>query len=224
MRNFQLSPLPVFGQLAQTYAPSAVWGGSTTQEVRYAPIPKKKATQLWHKARDFERQTRRAGRQDGALGRNGLAVLHALIFDFLNYTTGRLDPAIATIAQVAGISARSAARGLAKLRAANVVNWLRRCSASMEDGRFTLRQDTNAYAILPSVNWCGYRPPPELVTARPQPWQWGACPPLLAGLKATAEAESWGGRPAVLLELESDPKDQLALALARLGKLAIPKG
>ena len=31
----------------------------------------------------------------------------------------------------------------------------------LEDGRFTLEQDTNAYAILPSSQWRGYREPPE---------------------------------------------------------------
>ena len=57
----------------------------------------------------------------------GLAVLYALLFDFLNYASGRLDPAIDTIAQAANISPRSAARGLANLKAAGVLNWARRC-------------------------------------------------------------------------------------------------
>ena len=59
------------------------------------------AVKIFHKARAFERQTRQKGKQDGALGRNGLLVLHTLIFDFLNYVTGRLDPAIETIAKKA---------------------------------------------------------------------------------------------------------------------------
>ena len=68
-----------------------VWSDSTRKEVKFQPLPKKKAVKLYHEARRFERMTRAAapkGHQDGALGRNGLAVLHALIFDFLNFATG----------------------------------------------------------------------------------------------------------------------------------------
>jgi hypothetical protein len=87
---------------------------------------------LYHKARRFERRTRQAGRQDGALGRNGLAVRHALLFDFLNYNSGQLDPAYATIAKQACISVRSVARGLVNLKVAGVLNWLRRCVPIVE--------------------------------------------------------------------------------------------
>src|SRR5271168_947137 len=106
-----LSALPGFAP-PKTYAAWPVWRDSTTAEVRFAPLPKKKAVRLYHKARQFERQTRQKGKQDGALGRNGLAVLHAMLFDFINYATGRLDPAYSTIAHKACISIRSAARGL----------------------------------------------------------------------------------------------------------------
>jgi hypothetical protein len=77
-------------------------------------------------------------------------VLHALIFDLLNYTTGALWPSQKTIARFANISPRSVARGLLKLKAAGVVNWLRRCVEDWQGGRFCLRQETNAYAILPA--------------------------------------------------------------------------
>ena len=75
----------------RTHAAWPVWRDSTTKPVKFMPLPKKQAVKLYHKARAFERQTRRKGKQDGALGRNGLAVLHALIFDFLDYATGELD-------------------------------------------------------------------------------------------------------------------------------------
>ena len=58
-----------------TCAPWPVWRDSTTSKVKFMPLPKKQATKLFHKARQFERQTRRPGKQDGALGRNGLGVL-----------------------------------------------------------------------------------------------------------------------------------------------------
>ena len=101
LANF-MPTLPGLAGLAgslRAYAPSPCWRDSTTQPVKWQRMPKKIAVKLWHRARDFERRTRRPGKQDGALGRNGLAVLHALIFDCLNYATGRLDPAIATIAR-----------------------------------------------------------------------------------------------------------------------------
>ena len=107
-----------------------------------------------------------------------------MIFDCLNYASGRLDPAIATIAKLAAISDRSAARGLAALKAAGVLNWLRRCKGEMEDGRYTLRQESNAYAILPASQWHGYTPPAE--PPAPDPAAWGATPPLPDAVTAAA--------------------------------------
>jgi len=188
----------------KTYAPSPVWRDSTTQPVTWQRVPKKVAVQTYHRARDFERKTREPGRQDGALGRNGLAVLHSLIFDWLDYRTGQLEPAISEIAKKACISLRSAARGLANLKAAGVLNWLRRCHAVMKDGRFTLAQDTNAYAILPPSQWRGYRPPAE--PPAPDPATWGACPALPDAVAAADIARSAGdGMAGMLRELESDP-------------------
>src|ERR1700689_4305360 len=112
LANF-MPPIPgmtAFAGSLKTYAPSPVWRDSTTDDVKFQPLPKKQAVKLYHRARDFERRTRQPGKQDGAIGRNGLAVLHALIFDFLDFRTGQLDPAHATIAAKAGISPRSVAR------------------------------------------------------------------------------------------------------------------
>ena len=153
----------------RTYAAWPVWKDSTTAKVRFAPLPKKQATKLYHKARQFERQTRQKGKQDGALGRNGLAVLHALIFDFLDYATGQLDPAYANIARKACRSVRSVARGLANLKLAGVLNWLRRAAETRdEQGRFCLEQDTNAYAVLPSSQWLGFIDQPEAPPPHPR--------------------------------------------------------
>ena len=95
------APLP-FLPLPQTYAAWPVWSDSTTETVRFQPMPKKAATRLWHRARDFDRGTHEPGRHGGAVGHVGLAVLHALIFDFLNHRTGRLDPSYQAIALKAG--------------------------------------------------------------------------------------------------------------------------
>ena len=108
-----LPPLPGFTALARTYAPWPVWTGSTTQPVRFAAMPKKAAVRLWHRARDFDRGTHQPGHHGGAVGHTGLAVLHALIFDFLNHRTGRLDPSYAAIAAKAGVCVRTVAIGAA---------------------------------------------------------------------------------------------------------------
>ncbi len=198
----------------KTYAPSPIWSHSTTAELRFQPMKKKQAAKLWHEARRFERSTRQPGRQDGALGRNGLAVLYALLFDFLNYASGRLDPAIDTIAQAANISPRSAARGLANLKAAGVLNWARRCIADIgEAGRIVFRQLSNAYAVLPVSQWFGHRPRPE--APPPEAGTWGDHPPLPPLIEQAAEAEGIGAQ---IRTLELDPADELAAALARLGR------
>jgi len=167
--------LPVPGLGIASRAPGPVWRDSTRKEVRFQPLPKRQAVKLFHHARRLERQTRARNRQDGAIGRNGLLALHALLFDFMHYASGRLDPSIKAIARAANISESSVKRGLVKLKAAGVVTWLRRCAEDWIDGRFVLRQQTNAYGVLPASQWRGYEPP----VAPPAPF-----------------AGSWGGSPA----------------------------
>jgi hypothetical protein len=215
------TPLPlgglVTGLTGTARAVWPVWRDSTRKEVKFQPLPKKKATRLYHEARRFERQTRnQSGHQDGALGRNGLAVLHALIFDFLNYATGALFPSIKAIAYAANISPRSVSRGLAKLKSCGVVNWLRRCAEDWQDGRFVLRQETNAYGILPATQWRGYALEPE--APAPTGDTWGAQPPLPTCLESACQEAAQGSLAQMLRELEADPRDPLAAVLARLGR------
>ncbi len=211
-----ITPLPGFAG-PKTYAAWPVWKDSARADVKFQPLPKKRAVRLYHEARRFERQTRTPGHQDGAIGRNGLALLHALIFDCLNYASGRLDPSYATLARLANISVRSVARGLVKLKAAGVLNWIRRCAESVRDGRFTLEQETNAYAVLPASQWSGYRPPPP--APPPDRGTWGDHPPLPDMItQAADELRRGGDRQSVLRLLDADPTNALALALARLGR------
>ena len=77
-----------------------------------SPCPRRPLCKLWHRARDFDRGTHQPGRHGGALGHTALAVLHALIFDFLNHRTGRLDPSYAAIARKAGVCVRTVATAL----------------------------------------------------------------------------------------------------------------
>jgi hypothetical protein len=200
----------------KTYAAWPVWKDSTTQKVKFTPLPKKKAVRLYHKARAFERQTRQPGKQDGALGRNGLLVLHALIFDFLNYVSGKLDPAIESIARKACVSDSSVKRGLASLKRSGVLNWIRRAAETHDEkGRFRLEQDTNAYGILPVSQWRGFiddeAPPPD-------PSSWGATPPLPSLIDQAAEEMRHDACKTALAILDTDPGDELAAQLASFGR------
>jgi hypothetical protein len=213
---YALPTLPGFTP-PKTFAVWPVWRDSTTAKVKFQEMPKRQAVRLFYKARRFERQTRQPGRQDGALGRNGLAVLHALIFDLLNYQSGRLDPSYAKIAEKACISVRSVARGLSRLKAAGILHWLRRCAESWRDGRFCLEQETNAYAIQPASQWLGFielpDPPPPL------PGTWGDHPPRDTFAEAAADAQA-GSMQAAIAGLSAAGEyggDALAAALAQFG-------
>jgi len=209
-----LPPLPGFTALSRTYAPWPVWSGSVAKPVRFAPLAKKAAVRLWHRARDFDRSTHQPGRHGGALGPTALAVLHSLIFDFLNHRTGRLDPSYAAISAKAGVCVRTVATALKRLREMGILHWVRRCAERWQDGRFVLEQETNAYAVLPESQWRGYRPPEE-PPAAPWPDTLGNPPPVPAAL---AQATLEGGLVSKVHVLASDPKDGLAAALARLGR------
>jgi hypothetical protein len=199
-------------------APWPVWSGSTRKRVKFQPLTRRQAARTWHDARRFERQTRQPGRQDGALGRNGLAVLHAFLFDFINHATGQLTPTRATIARAANISIRSVDRGLAKLKATGVINWIRRCAEEIEDGIYRLRQQASAYFVLAQSQWRGFWSPPE--APLPYPEAWGQTPPLPDPLTMASRLHAEGAsREAQFAALECDPHEEVANSLAGLFRL-----
>ena len=201
----------------KTYAAWPVWSDSTTKEIKFQPLPKKAAVKLWHRARDFDRQTSKRECHGGAVGHSALQVLHTLIFDFLNYGSGRLDPSYAAIAKAANVCERTVANAIKRLKGLGILNWVRRCAEKWQDGRYVLEQDTNAYAVLPSSQWRGYKEPPE--APPPAAGTWGDHPPLPSLLaQAVAERKVGGTLKGVIGILECDPSDELALALARLGR------
>jgi hypothetical protein len=219
-----LPSLPGFDSLRpKTYAAWPVWRDSTTKKVRFSPLPKKQAVKQFHKARDFERQTRQPGKQDGALGRSGLGVMHTLLFDFIDYATGRLEPSLAAIACKACMSVSSVKRGLANLKAAGVLNWIRRAGETRDEkGRFCLKQDTNAYGVLPPSQWLGFIDRPE--APPPHPSTWGATPPLPSVIaQAVAERQDGASFEATIKRLEDDPGDGLAAVLASFGRLVLER-
>jgi hypothetical protein len=175
----------------QTYAPHPVWSGSTSKPVQFTPLPKKVAMRLWQYGREFDQQTKEKGRHGGAVGHTGLQVLQVLIFDFLNFATGRLDPSQAAIAGKANLCERAVADALKRLHAAGILTWVRRCAESWEAGRYVRRQLTNAYALLPSTGWRGFRPPRD-EPPPPHPDTWGK-PPTMPSILAAATMERRAG-------------------------------
>jgi hypothetical protein len=189
---------------------------STTSPARFVAMPKKAAIRLWHRARDFDRGTHQPGRHGGIVGHTALQVLHALIFDFLNFRSDRLDPSYAAIAHKAGVCVRAVATALARLRELGILNWVRRCAESWREGRFVLEQETNAYAVLPDSQWRGYRPPPPQSRHCPRRAAWGEPAPMP---DAVTLARLEGDLMGKVMALASDPKDRLARALASLGRV-----
>ena len=219
-RSYEFRPLgALFARsgipLPRTYAAWPVWHDSTPADVKFHPLPKKQAIRIWHQARRFERDTRQPGRQDGVIGRNGLAVLHSLIFDFLNFKSGRLDPGYAHVARMANISKRSVARGLAALKRCGVLNWIRRCENFIDEaGRYCRAQVTNAYGIIPPSLWHGFRPRPE--PPAPEPGTWGDHPPLPDQITLAIDELHHGARRTALAML--DLGDETARALASFAR------
>src|SRR5690349_17017999 len=108
----------------QTYAPHPVWSGSTSKPIQFTPLPKKAAMRLWQYAREFDRQTKEKGRHGGAIGHTGLQVLQVMLFDFLNFTTGRLDPSLAAIADKTNLCPRAVHSALERLAEVGVIGWI----------------------------------------------------------------------------------------------------
>jgi Helix-turn-helix domain len=212
-----LSISAVLPSFFPTQAPWPIWRGSVAGPVQFAPMSRKAAAKIWHKARAWDRGTRQSGRHGGIIGRTALAVLYTLAFDFLNHRTGRCDPSLDAIAAKAGCCRRTVVNALARLRDLGLLAWRRRCEEGRDDkGRFRLRQRTNAYALLPPSQWRGYRdndlPPPDPATL-------GAPERIPDPIDMAVKEITQGNRMASLAALEADPCGELAMALAELGRL-----
>jgi hypothetical protein len=94
---------------------------------------------------------------------HSLAIIHALLFDFLNFRTGQLDPAYEAIARAAFISVRSVARGLQALKDSGVLFWQRRCKPPVnESGDFLMERllfDSFSCLGLHAYPICHYKNP-----------------------------------------------------------------
>src|SRR3954467_12977544 len=215
-----LPGLPVMTE--QTYAAFPVWAGSSAKPVQFTPLPKKEAVKLWHRAREFDRQTHKPGMHGGAIGPSGLQVLHAFLFDFLNYTTGRLDPSYAAIARQANLCERAVADALKRLSSLGIITWIRRCAEEWVNGRYVRKQQTNAYCILPT-GWVGYQAPPEMPPLHPTSWGKAAVMPSVHE-EAVIEQRASGDPREVIRILELAPTGGIEAALASLGRAVVAAG
>lgn len=217
--NYAYSPALPGLATSKTYAAWPVWKDSARLPVKWSALGRKQAARYFQKARAFNRATKIAGRYGGVLGSSALLVLQSLIFDFLNYGSGRLDPSYAAIAQKTGLGRSTVAEALKRLKELRIINWVRRCFEYRDEGRFELRQETNAYAVLPPTHWIGFEDPDPPAPPPPHASVWGAVPPLPRPLdQAAEELEAGGSMAAVVGALEGDPTDRLAAALASLGR------
>jgi hypothetical protein len=191
---------------------------SKREPVPFRPISRTQAVRVYRRARSLDRRTHVKGRHGGRIGPTALAVLEVMIFGFLNWRTGRLDPSHDAIAAKAGVCSRSVRTALARLREAGVLNWLRRChDAWSQDGRWTLIQDTNAYTVNDPDQWdVDGRP---IAPPRPPHRDTWAAPTMPDTIEnALIERRTTGDIRAMVRELAVDQDSKLAVALASLGR------
>ena len=67
------------------------------EEAHCRAIGYQERDQIWRDAVERENATRAKGCQNGEIGKAGLAVLHCLLFDFLNMKTGVCFPRVAAL-------------------------------------------------------------------------------------------------------------------------------
>lgn len=212
-----LSPLPCLGRFAEVWP---VHADSARGPVKFHAVTRKQAFEIWNRAREWERETRKPGDRGGIIGFIGMRVLDALLWHFLDRKTGRLDPSYEAIGRVAAVGRSALAEALQQLKRLGLIHWVRRCRKRFVGGRFTLEQETNAYGILPPSQWLFFKPR-RTAPPTPEPGTWGDHPPLLDLLtQAQADRKDGGGMGAALTVLELDPAgDPLAAAIAGLFRL-----
>lgn len=108
-----------------------------------------KAAKAYELRTRAERRENDPGARNGVLGEVGIAVLEYL-YERVDYATGRLDPAIRTIADAIGRAYSAVHEALVRLRAAGFLAWMRRSEkiTEPEPGGPQVKQASNAYALL----------------------------------------------------------------------------
>lgn len=219
---YALPQLPGLPIRSKTYAAWPVWSGSTTDNIKWPQVIKEAVHDWYRKAEDWNARKEIAQRYGGTLGSSAMRVFECLVFKFQNYDSqgpnaGRLDPSYEGIAAETGLGRSTVAVALRRLKQFGLVHWQQRSCHHWNNGRFELKQITNAYMLLPPTQWLRRvidlpsEPPP------PDPETWGAIPPLPDVMTQALEEERQGGsRKTAIALLEQDDNEPNALALAGL--------
>lgn len=120
------------------------------------------AAEKYDRLKRLAHRRERNGRENGAIGHVGMEVLRELL-RLIDYKTGRLDPAIATLAQRIGRSIAAVADALKRLKEHGFLDWLRRYVPTGNAGLRgpQVRQTSNAYRLmLPAEVLRGMTAPP----------------------------------------------------------------
>jgi hypothetical protein len=151
-----------------------------------------------------------------------LAVLHTLIFDFLNHRTGRLDPSYAAIARKVGVRVRTVATALKRLRELGIqlgapvcrelARWSLRAGAGKQ--RLCRAAGDRLAGLQAGAGAASGARTGHLGREQPTPM-----PSVLA--QAAQEGREGGDLRSMIQTLAADPKNGLAAALASLGQAFI---
>lgn len=123
-------------------------GGSLRSGKRWVGAMLKAAKEYERRTR-AERRRKEPGAHNGSLGSTGIEVLEYL-YEIVDFGTGRLEPAIATIAERIQRSYSAVHDALRRLRQAGFLHWMRR-SRKLDNANTAgpqVEQITNAYALL----------------------------------------------------------------------------
>lgn len=119
----------------------------------WQPFSRRNAARILRAAERYDRVQRlkhrqeRNRRQNGALGHVGLEVLRELL-RLIDWRTGRLDPAITTLADRLGRSVGAIVAALKRLRDHGWLSWIRRYEPTGNAEGPQVRQISNAYALM----------------------------------------------------------------------------
>jgi len=175
-------------------------GGTARGGKRWTGALLKAAKALELQSRAKRRETE-PGARNGKLGEVGIAVLEYL-YETVDYASGRLEPALRTIAEAIGRSYSAVHEALCRLRAEGFLHWMRR-SEPIEDpepGGPQVRQASNAYGLCVPTGmerWLGRLlgkgPAPACEQDRRKAER-AAFDAMLAGLTAAeAHEATWNG-------------------------------
>jgi hypothetical protein len=109
---------------------------------------------LLQTAREFDRAHKKPGQRGGLGGPYAIIVLEALLgrrgVIAIDFKTGRLDPALATLEKITGFARATIVRHLAKLREHGFLDWVRRSRKTGNDREFApARADVERLFLQP---------------------------------------------------------------------------